>query len=162
MNDGFLRTTTSIGSRLLPEQSSTSDKLTTGNRAVAIGFVSYQSSDKTASIEVILLYTPIRTRRIRLLSLSTCQMSSILLAASIAGLVALYLYHVNRAMTKVPEEARLLSPRRWTVEEIKEAYRKAIESPVDVTKSLPPKQHRRYIVVGGSGMSIPSIDPGNC
>ncbi|KAH2338297.1 hypothetical protein KXW87_005141 [Aspergillus fumigatus] len=79
-------------------------------------------------------------------------MTSILLAASIAGLVALYLYHVNRAMTKVPEEARLLSPRRWTAEEIKEAYRKAIESPVDVSKSLPPKQHRRYIVVGGSGL----------
>lgn len=85
-------------------------------------------------------------------------MTSILLAASIAGLVALYLYHVNRAMTKVPEEARLLSPRRWTAEEIKEAYRKAIESPVDVSKSLPPKQHRRYIVVGGSGMSTLPID----
>jgi nucleoside-diphosphate-sugar epimerase len=79
-------------------------------------------------------------------------MSFILLVASIAVL-ALYLYHVNRGMTQVPEEARLLSPRRWTVEEIKEAYRKAIESPVDVSKSLPPKQHRRYIVVGGSGMS---------
>jgi nucleoside-diphosphate-sugar epimerase len=79
-------------------------------------------------------------------------MSFILLAACIAGLVALYLYHVNRAMSKVPEEARLLSPRRWTVEEIKEAYRRAIESPIDVSKSLPPKQHRRYIVVGGSGL----------
>jgi nucleoside-diphosphate-sugar epimerase len=86
-------------------------------------------------------------------------MSFILLAACIAGLVALYLYHVNRAMSKVPEEARLLSPRRWTVEEIKEAYRRAIESPIDVSKSLPPKQHRRYIVVGGSGMSTPPIDP---
>ncbi|GFG24518.1 sterol-4-alpha-carboxylate 3-dehydrogenase, decarboxylating [Aspergillus udagawae] len=79
-------------------------------------------------------------------------MSSIVLAACIVALVALYLYHVNRAMTQVPEEARLLSPRRWTVEEIKEAYRKAIESPIDVGKSLPPKQHRRYIVVGGSGL----------
>ncbi|RHZ61925.1 putative 3-beta hydroxysteroid dehydrogenase/isomerase family protein [Aspergillus thermomutatus] len=79
-------------------------------------------------------------------------MSSTLLAASVAGLAVLYLYHVNRGMTQVPEEARLLSPRRWTVEEIKDAYRKAIESPVDVSKSLPPKQHRRYIVVGGAGL----------
>lgn len=88
-------------------------------------------------------------------------MSFILLVASIAGL-ALYLYHVNRGMTEVPEEARLLSPRRWTVEEIKEAYRKAIESPVDVSKSLPPKQHRRYIVVGGSGLSTLPLLQANC
>jgi len=71
----------------------------------------------------------------------------------VAGL--LYLYHVDRAMLQLPEEARLLSPKRWTLDEIKAAYKKAIEDPIDVSKSLPPKQDRRYIVVGGSGM-IPS------
>ncbi|KAL3463807.1 hypothetical protein BJX64DRAFT_276229 [Aspergillus heterothallicus] len=63
-----------------------------------------------------------------------------------------YLYHVNRAMCIVPEEARSLSPRRWTVNEIKAAYKQAVHAPVDVTKCLPPKQDRRYIVVGGSGL----------
>lgn len=66
----------------------------------------------------------------------------------------LYVYHVNRAMYTVPEEARKLSPHRWTVDEIKAAYKKAVHDPVDVTESLPPKQDRRYIVVGGSGTSI--------
>ncbi|KAL2866748.1 putative 3-beta hydroxysteroid dehydrogenase/isomerase family protein [Aspergillus lucknowensis] len=55
-------------------------------------------------------------------------------------------------MCLVPEEARTLPPRRWTVEEIKAAYKKAVHSPIDVTKSLPHKQNRRYIVVGGSGL----------
>lgn len=73
------------------------------------------------------------------------------LIASVLGLAALYLHHVNSAMKRVPEEAEKLSPRRWTVDEIKEAYKKSLENPVDTTKSLPPKQSRRYVVVGGSG-----------
>lgn len=68
-----------------------------------------------------------------------------------AGLAVLYLYHVQRGMSAVPADALALSPRRWTVDEIKAAYDKAIKSPVDVTKALPPKQNRRYIIVGGSG-----------
>ncbi|GES60735.1 NAD(P)-binding protein [Aspergillus terreus] len=75
-----------------------------------------------------------------------------LLLAGIAALAILYLYHVNRGMCAVPAEALALSPRRWTVEEIKAAYDEAARSPVDVSKSLPPKQNRRYIVVGGSGL----------
>lgn len=77
-------------------------------------------------------------------------MLSTALAACFAVLV--YLYHVNRAIKAVPEEAHRLSSPRWTVEEIKAAYEKAIISPTDVAKSLPPRQHRRYIVVGGSGL----------
>lgn len=73
----------------------------------------------------------------------------IILAACIA--VLLYLYHVNRAIMAVPEEARRLCPHRWTVDEIKAAFEKVQDSPTDVAKSLPPKQSRRYIVVGGSG-----------
>ncbi|KAE8388492.1 hypothetical protein BDV23DRAFT_173781 [Aspergillus alliaceus] len=77
-------------------------------------------------------------------------MLSTALAACFAVLI--YLYHVNRAINAVPEEAHRLSSPRWTVEEIKAAYEKAIASPTDVVKSLPPRQHRRYIVVGGSGL----------
>lgn len=73
------------------------------------------------------------------------------LLASFLVLAALYLNHVNNAMKRVPAEAQKASPHRWTVEEVKAAYKKALEDPVDVLKAIPPKQSRRYIVVGGSG-----------
>ncbi|KAJ5487790.1 hypothetical protein N7530_002090 [Penicillium desertorum] len=75
-----------------------------------------------------------------------------LIAASLVGLGALYMWHVNSAMKIVPEEARKLSPHRWTVEGIEAAYKKSVEAPIDVTKSLPPKQSRRYMIVGGNGL----------
>ncbi|KAL4896528.1 hypothetical protein BDV59DRAFT_108314 [Aspergillus ambiguus] len=75
----------------------------------------------------------------------------LLLLAGLVGL-AFYLYHVNKGMSAVPAEALALSPRRWTVEEIKAAYEEAARTPLDVSKNLPPKQNRRYIVVGGSGL----------
>ncbi|PYH41511.1 putative 3-beta hydroxysteroid dehydrogenase/isomerase family protein [Aspergillus saccharolyticus JOP 1030-1] len=71
---------------------------------------------------------------------------------AVTGLTFLYLYHVNQGLTQVPEEVRRLSPHRWTVEEIKNAYEDAIRNPVDVGKSVPPKQNRRYIVIGGAGL----------
>lgn len=66
--------------------------------------------------------------------------------------VGLYLHHVNSVMKAVPPEAEEASPHRWTVDEVKAGYEKALKSPIDVNKSLPPKQSRRYVVVGGSGM----------
>lgn len=78
-------------------------------------------------------------------------MALLYLAVSFVIAAVLYLYHVNRSMVELPEEARLLSPRRWTADEIKAAYKKNIDNPIDVSKSLPPKQGRRYIIVGGSG-----------
>ncbi|KAL4780939.1 hypothetical protein BJX76DRAFT_28034 [Aspergillus varians] len=74
----------------------------------------------------------------------------ILLCIAVFGI--LYLHHVNSAMCNVPQEARNLSPHRWTVDEIMAAYKKAINGPIDVVESLPPRQGRRYIVVGGSGL----------
>ncbi|KAF9892764.1 hypothetical protein FE257_001166 [Aspergillus nanangensis] len=68
------------------------------------------------------------------------------------SLVLLYLYHVNSGMAAVPDEALALSPHRWTIDELKSAYEEALESPVDVNKHLPPKQNRRYVIVGGSGL----------
>ncbi|KAJ5710059.1 hypothetical protein N7493_009651 [Penicillium malachiteum] len=78
-------------------------------------------------------------------------MTYILVSVAALGLVA-YLYHVNSAMKRVPEEAQKLSPRRWTPEEVKVAYQKVVENPINVNKSIPPKQSRRYVVVGGSGL----------
>ncbi|OCK83308.1 NAD(P)-binding protein [Lepidopterella palustris CBS 459.81] len=66
--------------------------------------------------------------------------------------IGLYLHHVNRGFLITPEEIRSLSPKRWTVEEIKKMSAEYQKSPVDVMKHLPPKQDRRYIVVGGSGL----------
>lgn len=70
---------------------------------------------------------------------------------TLLGAVALYLYHVNAAMKRVPDEARKSSPHRWTVDEVQAAYEQTLENPIDITDTLPPKQSRRYIVVGGSG-----------
>ncbi|PYI04867.1 NAD(P)-binding protein [Aspergillus sclerotiicarbonarius CBS 121057] len=72
--------------------------------------------------------------------------------AAVSGLALLYLYHVNRGMGGTPDEILRLTPHRWTPEEIQAAYEDAIRNPVDVRKSLPPKQNRRYIMVGGSGL----------
>lgn len=73
----------------------------------------------------------------------------ILLGIAVLGF--LYVYHVNHSMSGIPEEARKWSPHRLNVDEIMAAYKRAVDSPVDVTRSLPPKQGRRYIVVGGAG-----------
>ncbi|KAJ5122636.1 hypothetical protein N7448_003771 [Penicillium atrosanguineum] len=75
-----------------------------------------------------------------------------MIITSVLGLAAAYLNHVNTAMKRVPDEAQKASPHRWTVEEIEAAYKKSLECPADATKSLPPKQSRRYVVVGGSGL----------
>lgn len=79
----------------------------------------------------------------------------IVLVASFLSLVLglLYLYHVDRGMTQVPDEAHRFSPHRWTVDEIKQAYERNVHSPVNVTQNLPPKQNRRYVIVGGSGIT---------
>ena len=79
---------------------------------------------------------------------------ALLIPLVLLGLVlACYLRHVNTAMKAVPDEVYRASPHRWTEDEIQAAYEKAIKDPIESTKSLPPKQARRYIVVGGSGMS---------
>jgi len=71
----------------------------------------------------------------------------------VGGVVStLYLFHVNRALGALHEESRILSPKRWTEEEIRECYQKIQHEQPDISKALPPKQDRRYIVVGGSGI----------
>lgn len=90
----------------------------------------------------------------KLETMSTAGFIIIIIILAVLGLAA-YLLHVNHAMAKAPEEALLLSPHRWTVDEVKEAYEEAARNPIDVRASLPPKLGRRYIVVGGSGELCP-------
>ncbi|KAF2404453.1 NAD(P)-binding protein [Trichodelitschia bisporula] len=73
-------------------------------------------------------------------------------AGAVAGLaLALYLWRLHTALSTIPEEILKLSPHRWTDEELLEAYKCIDKNPPDLAKHLPPKQERRYIVVGGSG-----------
>ncbi|KAJ5215084.1 hypothetical protein N7468_010763 [Penicillium chermesinum] len=74
---------------------------------------------------------------------------ALLVPAVLLGLLVYYLRHVNQTMKAVPEEVNRASPHRWTEDEIERAYKKSIDDPVNVVKSLPPKQSRRYIVAQG-------------
>lgn len=65
--------------------------------------------------------------------------------------VIIYLYRLDQTLRRVPMAGEKLSPYRWTVEDIHAAYERAQTSPVDVREYIPPRQQRRYIVVGGSG-----------
>ena len=71
-----------------------------------------------------------------------------ILLLSLAGL---YLLHLEKAYQRVPESIQKISPHRWTEEEIREAYEKEREHPSDIRPFLPPKEGRRYVIVGGSG-----------
>ena len=76
-----------------------------------------------------------------------------LVASAIAvAIAAVWLCRINAAMKVEPEAARKASPWRWTRQEIRDTYERVKQNPIDFTKHLPPRQDRRYIVVGGSGM----------
>ncbi|QDS68357.1 hypothetical protein FKW77_010723 [Venturia effusa] len=79
-------------------------------------------------------------------------MYALLGAAVVLAFVSLYLWHLNRVMAGIPDEVSRASPHRWTPEEIKATYAKLVKNPIDDRAHLPPKQERRYIVVGGSGL----------
>lgn len=68
-------------------------------------------------------------------------------------LILIYLWLVNRAILRVPKEIEKISPHRWTKKQMKETYERIEKNPIDFAPHLPPKLDRRYIVVGGSGMS---------
>lgn len=70
-------------------------------------------------------------------------------------LFALYLLHVNSALSSVPSQVLSLSPNRFDPSQVVATYNKLKEKPVSA--ELPPKTGRRYIVVGGSGFL-----PGEC
>lgn len=72
------------------------------------------------------------------------------IAGFVVALVA-YLWQCDRAISTTHPEAAKLVQKRWTKEQVLEAYKKAESDPIDVRKFLPPKLGRRYIVTGGSG-----------
>jgi hypothetical protein len=71
-------------------------------------------------------------------------------AVGAAVLLIVYLWHVNRGMSGSPPDAAKLTSKRWTPDKVREAYEKTKVSPTDVSKHLPPRQGRRYIVIGVS------------
>jgi hypothetical protein len=75
-------------------------------------------------------------------------------------LVASYLYHLNNVLDRTPEEITKVAEKPWTKEQLRAAYEKCQKERPNFTKYLPPKQNRRYIVFGGSGMiSILLVSP---
>lgn len=79
-----------------------------------------------------------------------------LAAISIGTLIltGLYLWRVNHLMHSTPEEARKLCQPPWTDDEIQEAYQKVKANPIDVKPFLFSRTNRRYVVTGGSGLSL--------
>jgi nucleoside-diphosphate-sugar epimerase len=71
--------------------------------------------------------------------------------------LAWYIRRVERALKSTPKEALRLAPRRWTDDDIKSTYQRISTHPIDIRPHLPPKQNRRYVVVGGSGLVGGSI-----
>ncbi|KAI0409112.1 hypothetical protein F4802DRAFT_615638 [Xylaria palmicola] len=66
--------------------------------------------------------------------------------------VLAYLVRVNQQLNGTPEDVRRLAGPRWTPGLLHETYERLQKHPIDYTSQLPPKQDRRYIVTGGSGL----------
>jgi nucleoside-diphosphate-sugar epimerase len=81
----------------------------------------------------------------------------IILIAALFVFLVWYIRRVEIALKSTPEEARRLSPHRWSDEDIKSTYNRVSEQPIQIKPHLPPKQNRRYVVVGGSGLVGGSI-----
>ncbi|KIX09557.1 uncharacterized protein Z518_00637 [Rhinocladiella mackenziei CBS 650.93] len=77
---------------------------------------------------------------------------SVLIAIGFALLVFYCLCHINYALSTTPPEVDKLVGEPWTEEKLKNAYEKYKQERPDFRKHLPPKQARRYIVFGGSGL----------
>lgn len=72
-------------------------------------------------------------------------------------LACLYIIRNDRRLKTLPEAIEKVNPQRWSPEDIKRAFKRAKESPVDVLNALPPRTGRRYIVVGGVRMPYYSL-----
>jgi len=70
-------------------------------------------------------------------------------------LVVWWLYRINQNLTSLPPEVLKLSAEEWTDEQIRSAWKKFEREGHNFVKYLPPKQNRRYVVVGGSGQLSP-------
>lgn len=78
-------------------------------------------------------------------------------AAGLAFLIllTLYLWNLNRLLTKVPPEVARTIPQKWTHQQLKDTYERLRRNPIlppSYAKNLPHRLSRRYIVTGGSGL----------
>ncbi|KAI1430300.1 NAD(P)-binding protein [Xylaria sp. FL1777] len=69
---------------------------------------------------------------------------------SFIGVLA-YLFHVNKALSRTPEEVQKAAGAHWTASELKSTYERLRTDPFQYKEKLPPKLDRRYIVTGGAG-----------
>ena len=76
--------------------------------------------------------------------------------AGAAVLLCLYVLHVNRGLSSVPNEAASLSPTRFDAAAVTAAHARLCSNPISIV--LPPKTGRRYIVVGGGGFLPGRVD----
>ncbi|KAI5863827.1 NAD(P)-binding protein [Durotheca rogersii] len=73
------------------------------------------------------------------------------------ALLLLYLLRVNQLLSQTPDEIRKLSGPRWTRAQLEATYKRLQDSPLDYTDKIPPKLDRRYVVTGGSAVSMPGL-----
>ncbi|KAK8021858.1 hypothetical protein PG990_006996 [Apiospora arundinis] len=70
----------------------------------------------------------------------------------VVTLLLAYLVRINSLLKGTPEEVRKLTDSPWQPAQLKEIYERLRKHPVDYTAGLPPRQSRRYVVTGGSGL----------
>ena len=75
----------------------------------------------------------------------------LLVTLSLVLLITWCLYHINRGLSKTPEEIAKIAGKPWSEAQILEVYEKYQTKEPNFQKYLPPKQQRRYVVFGGSG-----------
>lgn len=71
---------------------------------------------------------------------------------SIAAAFIFWLWLIDRGYKLGASKGVALSPNRWTKDEINETFERLSNHRLDWTPHLPPKQARRYIILGGSGL----------
>ncbi|KAI6131025.1 3-beta hydroxysteroid dehydrogenase/isomerase family-domain-containing protein [Pisolithus croceorrhizus] len=69
----------------------------------------------------------------------------------VAIVVVIYAVLNDKKLSRLPPEAKVFSPLRFTAQGVRDAFKKHREEPVCIDHLLPPKTGRRYIVVGGAG-----------
>jgi nucleoside-diphosphate-sugar epimerase len=80
------------------------------------------------------------------------------LALACFGLVAfICLSHIDTALSTTPDEVEKLRAKDWTDKFVRETYDKCLRERPNFKRDLPPKQNRRYVVTGGSGVCLTKL-----
>lgn len=69
--------------------------------------------------------------------------------------LVVYLAHIQCGYDSTHEDAQETCGTPWTLDKIREAYRRCLDKPTSFRHQLPQKTGRRYIAVGGSGVCAP-------